>query len=63
MTESHGPGGESGPLHISRAEMDEDLPIEIDEIDLERLAEAVLSLLKDQLRVERERLGSRRDWH
>lgn len=63
MTELGGAGGDSGSLHVSRAEIDEDLLVEIDEIDLESLAEAVLSLLKDQLRLDRERLGSFRDGH
>ena len=53
---------ESGPSYVSRADADEDLPFEIESIDLERLAEEVIVLLKRELRLERERQGTFSEW-
>lgn len=53
---------ESGPAYVSRANGDEDPPFEIESIDLERLAEEVIVLLKRELRLERERKGTFSEW-
>ena len=53
---------ESGPVYVSRANADEDAPFEYKSIDLERLAEEVIALLKRELRLERERRGTFSEW-
>jgi hypothetical protein len=46
------------PADIARAQPDDNPASRIEDIDLERLAEAVLALLKREASLERERLGS-----
>jgi hypothetical protein len=53
---------ESGPAYVSRASAGEAEPFQIESIDLERLAEEVIVLLKRELRLERERLGTFSEW-
>lgn len=48
----------SDPADIARAQSDDDPVILIENVDLERLAEAVILLLKREARLERERYGS-----
>jgi hypothetical protein len=49
---------------IHRAEDDDEgsLGVDLEDLDLQALAEQVYDLLKRELRLERERQGSRRIW-
>jgi hypothetical protein len=55
--------GDSGPSYVFRSAEDSDdetnPPIDIEDIDLQALAEEVYALLKQELWLERERRG----WH
>jgi hypothetical protein len=50
------------PWPVRRAEEEAELTMDIDDIDLQALAEEVYELLRRELRLERERQGWREVW-